>query len=132
METVRLNAALAILDDAQHLLREGRWASAISRAYYCAYQAMWAALGAPSQSNQWCHAAIVAHFVRGYWFVPTHPRTGPGRLEHLRRPLQWLYQKRLDVDYDVKPVTEAAAVRAIEIAEQVCQEIQQRRTGVSS
>ncbi|ETW98872.1 MAG: hypothetical protein ETSY1_17085 [Candidatus Entotheonella factor] len=126
MEAVRFNAALMMLDDARHLVQAGRWASAISRAYYCAYQAMWSALGAPIQANQWRHAAIVAHFVRGYWFAPTHPHTGPGLLESLRRPLQWLYQKRIDVDYDIKPVTETIATRAVEIAEQVCQEIQQR------
>jgi uncharacterized protein (UPF0332 family) len=118
-----------MLDDARHLLSVDRWASAISRAYYCSYQAMWAALGAPPQAQQWRHAAIIAHFVRGYWFAPTHPRTGPGLLEPLRRPLQWLYQKRIDVDYDIKPVTQTIASRAVEIAAQVCQEIQQRSGG---
>jgi len=98
METVRFTAALAILDDARHLLGVNRWASAISRAYYCSYQAI---------------------------------RTGPGLLEHLRRPLQWLYQKRLDVDYDIRPVTSATAVRAVDIAVQVCQEIQQRSGGLA-
>lgn len=129
MDTVRLNAAFGMLDDAKHLLSVGRWASAISRAYYCAYQAMWAALGDPPQANQWRHAAIIAHFVRGYWFAPAHPRTGPGILESLRRPLQWLYQKRIDVDYDIKPVTQTMAARAVNIAVQTCQEIQLRSGG---
>src|SRR5687767_3953354 len=114
-----------MLDDARHLLHVRRWASAISWAYYCCYQAMWAALGTPTQANQWRHIAITAHFVRGYWFAPAHPRTGPGLLEPLRRPLQWLYQKRLDVDYDIRPVTHATAQRAVDIAAQVCGEIQQ-------
>lgn len=131
MEAVRLNAAQMMLDDARHLLNVDRWASAISRAYYSSYQAMWAALGAPPQANQWRHAAIVAHFVRGYWFVPSHPRTGPGLLEPLRRPLQWLYQKRIDIDYDIKPVTQMTALRAIEIAEHVHREIQQRSGGTT-
>jgi uncharacterized protein (UPF0332 family) len=131
METIRFTAALATLDDARHLLSVNRWASAISRAYYCSYQAMWAALGTPPQANQWRHTGIVAHFVRGYWFAPEHPRTGPGLLEHVRRPLQWLYQKRLDVDYDIRPVTSATAVRAVDIAAQVCQEIQQRSGGLA-
>ena len=74
---------------------------------------------------------IIAHFVRGYWFAPEHPRTGPGLLEHWRRPLQWLYQKRLDVDYDIRPVTSTTAVRAVDIAAQVCQEIQQRSGGLA-
>lgn len=90
---------------------------------------MWAALGAPPQAHQWRHAAVIAHFVRGYWFAPAHPRTGPGLLEPLRRSLQWLYQKRIDVDYDIKPVTQTIATRAVEIAEQVCREIQQRSGG---
>lgn len=128
----RFNTALVMLDDARHLMRVNRWASAISRAYYCSYQAMWAALGTPPQSDQWRHAAIIAHFVRGYWFVPSHPKTGPGLLEHLRRSLQWLYQKRIDVDYDIKPVSRETAVRAIEIAERVCQEIQQQAGELSS
>lgn len=131
MEIVRFNAARIMLDDARHLLNVDRWASAISRAYYSSYQAMWGALGAPPQANQWRHAAIVAHFVRGYWFVPTHPKTGPGLLESLRRPLQWLYQKRIDVDYDIKPVTHMTALRAIEIAEHVHREIQQRSGGTT-
>jgi hypothetical protein len=125
METMRFNAALVMLDDARHLLQVSRWASATSRAYYCSYQAMWAALGTPPQANQWRHAAIIAPFVRGAWFAPEHPRTGPGRLEPLRRPLQWLYQKWIDVDYDIRPVTHTTAARAVEIAAEVCQEIQQ-------
>src|SRR5262245_24776361 len=131
MEIVRLNAARMMLDDARHLLSVDRWASAISRAYYSSYQAMWAALGTPPQANQWRHAAIVVHFVRGYWFVPSNPMTGPGLLEPLRRPLQWLYQKRIDVDYDIKPVTQATALRAIEITEQVHQESQQHSGGMT-
>jgi uncharacterized protein (UPF0332 family) len=131
VETVRFNVALMMLDDARHLLSVNRWASAISRAYYCSYQAMWSALGPPPQANQWRHVAIIAHFVRGYWFAPAPPKTGPGLLEPLRRPLQWLYQKRIDVDYDIKPVTHATASRAVEIAEQVCQEVRQRSGGFS-
>ena len=50
VETARFNAALIMLDDARHLLSVARWASAISRAYYCSYQAMWAALGASSSA----------------------------------------------------------------------------------
>ena len=44
---------------------------------------------------------------------------------------QWLYQKRLDVDYDIRPVTSTTAVRAVDIAAQVCQEIQQRSGGLA-
>jgi len=38
----RLSLAQQYLDDAQYLLAADRLASAVSRAYYAAYQAMWA------------------------------------------------------------------------------------------
>ena len=44
-------------------------------------------LGDPPSGGQWQHVGIISHFVRGYWFTPPHPRTGPGLLEHLRLPL---------------------------------------------
>ena len=43
----RLRLARQYLDDAQYLLAAYRLASAVSRAYYAAYQAIWAALGDP-------------------------------------------------------------------------------------
>jgi len=43
----RLGLAQQYLADAQFLLAADRLASAVSRAYYAAYQAMWAALGNP-------------------------------------------------------------------------------------
>ena len=63
----RLRLAKQCLDDAQYFLDAGHLASAVSRAYYAAYQAMWAALGdPPGTGGRWRHAAIVDHFVRGY------------------------------------------------------------------
>ena len=96
----RLALAQHYLDDAQFLLAATRFASAVSRAYYAAYQAMWAALGDPPRPGaQWRHGAIINHFVRGYWFLPTHPATGPGLLESLRFGLHRLYALRLNADY---------------------------------
>ena len=40
----RLNLAAQYLEDAKMLLQNERWNSAIGRAYYASYQAMWAAL----------------------------------------------------------------------------------------
>ena len=40
----RLNLARKYLEDAKMLLQNERWNSAIWRAYYASYQAMWAAL----------------------------------------------------------------------------------------
>jgi hypothetical protein len=73
----RLRLAQQYLDDAQYLLAADRRGSAVSRAYYAAYQAMWAALGDPPRGEGWRHGAILNHFVRGYWFAPAHPATGP-------------------------------------------------------
>ena len=77
----RLRLARHYLEDAEYLLSADRLASAVSRAYYAAYQGMWAALGDPPRGELWRHGAIINHFVRGYWFAPTHPATGPGLLD---------------------------------------------------
>jgi hypothetical protein len=126
----RLRLAKQCLDDAQYLLNAGRLASAVSRAYYAAYQAMWAALGdPPGTGGRWRHAAIVDHFVRGYWFMPTHPPAGPGLLEHLRGPLRRLYQFRLDADYDLVPINRLHAEECVQTVQRVIAEIDQRIQG---
>jgi uncharacterized protein (UPF0332 family) len=118
------------MDDAQYLLAADRFASAVSRAYYAVYQAMWAALGDPPDTgSRWRHAAIINHFVRGYWFAPTHPPTGAGLLEHLRGPLRRLYQLRLDADYDMVPLARHSAEEALQTAQQTLAEILQRTQG---
>ncbi len=112
------------------LWHAGRLASAVSRAYYAAYQAMWAALGdPPGPGGRWRHAAIINHFVRGYWCVPTHPPTGPGLLEPLRGPLRRLYQFRLDADYDLVPLARHSAEEAVQTAQHTLAEIAQRTEG---
>ena len=101
----RLGLARHYLEDAEYLLAADRVASAVSRAYYAAYQGMWAALGDPPRGELWRHGAIINHFVRGYWFAPAHPATGPGLLESLRFGLRRLYELRLDVDYDAVAIS---------------------------
>jgi len=101
----------------------------VSRAYYAAYQAMWAALGDPPRAPQWRHGAIINHFVRGYWFAPTHPPTGPGLLEPLRFALHQLYDLRLDADYDGVPIARASAEDGLRTAHRTLAEIQQRTQG---
>ena len=98
MLTERLSMARQYLDDARYLLAAERFASAVSRAYYAAYQAMWAALEDPPEGGRWRHLGMISHFVRGYWFAPAHPHTGPGLLEPLRFPLRRLYQLRIDAE----------------------------------
>ena len=125
----RLSLAQQYLDDAQYLLAADRLASAVSRAYYAAYQAMWAALGDPPRAPQWRHGAIINHFVRGYWFAPTPPPTGPGLLEPLRFALHQLYDLRLDADYDGVPIAHASAEEGLRTAHRTLAEIQQRTQG---
>ena len=126
MLTERFWAAMRYLEDARYLLAAGRLESAVSRAYYAAYQAMWSALGDPPRRGQWRHLGIIGHFVRGYWFVPAHPQTGLGLLEHLRFPLHRLYQFRIDADYDLIPIHITSAEECVRIAERAIAEIEQR------
>lgn len=126
----RLALAQHHLDDAQFLLAAGRFTSAVSRAYYGAYQAMWAALGdPPGPSGRWRHEAIINHFVRGSWALPTYPSRGPGLLEALRLPLRRLYQGRLDADYDLLPITPARAEEAVQTVERTLAAITQQTPG---
>lgn len=126
----RRRRAEQYLADAQALLAAERLASAVSRAYYAAYQAMWAALGdPPGTGGRWRHEAIINHFVRGYWLTPTHPPTGPGLLEPLRLPLRRLYQARLDADYDLVPITRPSAEEAIHTAQQTLAALAQQPPG---
>jgi len=100
----RLDFAMKYLDDAIELFNQKRFNSSASRAYYASYQAMWSALGDPKDGESWRHLAIIKHFVRGYWFEPNHPKTGPGLLEDKRLPLRRLYSYRIKSDYDVADV----------------------------
>jgi uncharacterized protein (UPF0332 family) len=125
----RLSLAEQYLDDAQYLLAADRLASAVSRAYYAAYQAMWAALGDPPRAEGWRHGAIINHFVRGYWFAPAHPATGPGLLESLRFGLRRLYDLRLNVDYDALPISRASAEAAIQTVYHTLAAIDQHTQG---
>lgn len=129
MITERFATASKYLDDARYLRDAGRLDSAASRAYYAAYQAMWAALEAPPSGGQRRHLGIISHFVRGYWFAPTHPPTGPGLLEHLRLPLNRLYQFRVDADYDLIPLDSVSAEECIDTAARTITEIEQRGQG---
>ncbi len=122
----RLAAAKRYLDDAGFLLHAGRLESAVSRAYYAAYLAMWAALGDPPGSSQWRHIGIISHFVRGYWYDPVYPQTGPGLLEHLRFSLHRLYQFRVDADYDLSRIGVDSAEECVRTAARTIAEIDQR------
>src|ERR1051325_2444741 len=127
----RFIAAKKYLDDARYLLDVGGAESAVSRAYYAAYQAMWAALGDPPRGGQWRHIGIISHFVRGYWYDPAHPQTGPGLFEHLRFSLHRLYQFRVDADYDLTYIGINSAEECVRTVERTITEIDQRTQGTT-
>ena len=111
----RLGVASRYLGGAIVLKDAGDYAGAISRCYYAAYQAMWAALGDPPTRRRWEHAGIIQAFVRGRWDDPSYPMTGPGLYERFRFPLRRLYDLRLDVDYHVEAVSRETADWALEV-----------------
>ena len=92
-------------------------------------QAMWAALGDPPRAEGSRHGAIINHFVRGYWFAPAHPATGPGLLEPLRFGLRRLYELRLDVDYDAVPISRASAEAGVQTVQRTLAAIDQHTQG---
>ena len=132
MTVERLARARRYLVDARYLLAERRFESAVSRVYYAAYQAMWAALGEPTEGRQWRHIGIIGHFVRGHWAEPNHPDTGPGLLEELRFSLHRLYQFRIDADYDLNPISEKSAEECIRTGERTIMESERRSGGTRS
>lgn len=122
----RLDFAKKYLDDAIELFNQKRFNSSASRAYYSSYQAMWSALGDPSEGESWRHLAIIKHFVRGYWFEPNHPKTGPGLLEDKRLPLRRLYSYRIKSDYDVVDVDQHNLGELLRVVETVIKIIDEK------
>jgi uncharacterized protein (UPF0332 family) len=111
----RLAAASQYLEGAIALVEAGDYAGAISRCYYAAYQAMWAALGEPTTKRRWEHIGIIQAFVRGHWDDPSHPPIGPGLYERFRFPLRRLYGLRLAVDYHIESVSRETGDWALEV-----------------
>lgn len=87
---------------------------------------MWAALGDPEDGKIWRHLAIIRHFVRGYWFAPDHPKTGPGLLEDNRLPLRRLYAYRISSDYDAIEITAHNLEPLLNVVEQVIRNVEER------
>jgi uncharacterized protein (UPF0332 family) len=123
----RLDVAKTYLEDAIELFARGRFNSCASRAYYASYQAMWAALGNPDEGKIWRHLAIIKHFVRGYWYEPQHPKSGPGLLEDKRLPLRRLYSYRLKSDYDALEIDQHSLEQLLNITGQLIEIIDQKR-----
>jgi uncharacterized protein (UPF0332 family) len=115
----RLEAASQFLEGAKALRHVGDYASVISRCYYAAYQAMWAALGAPTNKRRWEHIGIIQAFVRGRWDDPMYSMTGPGLYERFRFPLRRLYDLRLRADYHAESMTLEIADWALEMTQEL-------------
>lgn len=111
----RLEVASRYLEGAATLHDAGEHAGALSRCYYAAYQAMWAAIGDPPDKSRWEHMGVIKTFVRGRWEDPAYPMTGPGLYERFRFPLRRLYDLRLSVDYHAEPMTGEIASWALAV-----------------
>lgn len=125
----RLDFGKKYFGDAMDLFNKKRFNSSASRAYYASYQAMWSALGDPEDGKVWKHLAIIKHFVRGYWFAPNHPKTGPGLLEDKRLPLRRLYSYRIKSDYDAVHIEEQNLEQLLKLVEQVINIIDEKGGG---
>jgi hypothetical protein len=125
METAAPTAALATLDDAAIFGGECR------RAPYPGIPLQLSGWGRPGDATQPISGVTPA-------LSPMFPvatgllqasGTGPAFLS-IWSPTAAV-SKAPDVDYDIRPVTFATAVRAVDTAAQVCQEIQQRSGGLA-
>lgn len=115
----RLEAARQTLSGAKVLLANEDFRGCVSRCYYAAYQAMWAAVGDPEKKPRWEHLGIIKAFVRGSW-CSHHDRTrGPGLFERQRFPLRRLYDLRLGADYRIDDVSRREAQWAVQVAQDV-------------
>lgn len=115
IELLRIDYAQKYLEDSRLLFASERYNSAVSRLYYASYQAMWAALGPPSNDRIWRHLAIIKPFVHGYWFNPAPSQQPPGLLEHYRLPLRQLYTLRVRADYDLLEIKRDVVDNMIEL-----------------
>lgn len=115
----RLEGARQALKGAKVLLENGDFRGCVSRCYYAAYQAMWAAVGDPEKKPRWEHLGIMKTFVRGSWFDPGASIKGPGVFERQRFSLRRLYDLRLGADYRLDDISQTEARWAVQIAQEV-------------
>jgi uncharacterized protein (UPF0332 family) len=115
----RLEAARQALVGAKALLEGGDFRGCVSRCYYAAYQAMWAAVGDPEKKPRWEHFGIIKTFVRGKWFDTQVGMRGPGVFESQRFSLRRLYDLRLGADYRLDDLTQREAQWAVQTAQEI-------------
>lgn len=115
----RIEGAQQTLEGAKALLENEEFRGCVSRCYYAAYQAMWAAVGDPEKRPRWEHLGLMKTFVRGRWFDRRSDITGPGLFEHHRFSLRRLYDLRLGADYRLDDISQKDAQWAVQIAQEI-------------
>jgi uncharacterized protein (UPF0332 family) len=116
-QTRRWGSAKEKLTAAQVCYGHQLYGESLTRSYYACYQAMWAAVGDPTQ-DMWRHGGLINEFCRGRW---TTPVLLPTVLAFLRRRLEKLYQLRILVDYDAASAVEAEAEFGLNVVKEVLQ-----------
>ncbi len=127
----RLEVASRFLRGADALGRAEDYAGAVSRCYYAAYHAMWAAVGDPPVKPRWEHTGLIKAFVRGRWDDPSYSMTGQGLHERFRFPLRRLYDLRLRADYRGEPLKREMADWALAIVQDLVEAVRARERGTS-
>jgi uncharacterized protein (UPF0332 family) len=115
----RIEGARQALVGATALLAHKDCRGCVSRCYYAAYQAMWAAVGEPEKKPRWEHFGLIKTFVRGHWFDVRAGRKGPGVFERQRFALRRLYDLRLGAGYRLDDITQREAQWAIETTQEI-------------
>ena len=117
-ETAREHLKAASLCHDQGLHR-----SSVTRSYYCAYQAMWVALGDPP-IREWRHRGAIDTFCYGRWATPVFI---PTALAQLRNRLVDLYTLRLTGDYGALGVSAQESSDGINTALEVLRLVAQQK-----
>jgi len=115
----KLEGARQALVGAKVLWESGDFRGCVSRCYYAAYQAMWAAVGDPEKKPRWEHFGLLKTFVRGKWRDPHAGIRRPGVFESQRFALRRLYDLRLGADYRLDEISQREAQWAIETAQEI-------------
>ena len=115
----RLVGARQALEGGKVLLAHTDFRGCVSRSYYAAYQAMWAAVGEPEKKPRWEHLGVIKTFARGRWFDPQAGFRGPGVFESQRFALLRLYDLRLKADYRLDDISQEEAQWALQIAQEI-------------
>lgn len=128
---LKLELARELLNDAKLLLKEGRYRSTVSRAYYAAYHgcvALMESLGLKPQNyvgkggrpaGRWEHGIITAE-------VAADPRLSGVLTPPVALQLRWQYLQRIRGDYRAKEtVSQMTAQTGVDLAEQILAKVEE-------